>query len=119
MNQTQADVVKIVGNVTARAQADPGFRDRYVSDPRGTLAEAGLQLPPDLQFKVIVGATQFDQIPENTQQLVHLVLPVVRESVQDESLATAASASCQSTASTCFCIPSCASCASTASTKSC
>jgi hypothetical protein len=117
MSQTQTDVVKIIGNVTAKAQADPAFRDRYVSDPRGTLTEAGLQLPSELQFKVIVGDP--GQLPENTNQLVHLVVPVVRENVQDESLATAASASCQSTASTCFTVPSCASCASSASTRSC
>lgn len=120
MSQSQADVVRIIGNVTAKAQADSGYRDRYVADPNGTLEQAGLRIPPGLQFKVLVGnPTNLNDLPENTQNLVHLVVPVVGERVQDESLSTAASSSCTGTASTCFCIPSCISCASTASTNSC
>jgi hypothetical protein len=120
LSQSQADVVKIIGNVTAKAQADSSFRDQYVKNPNGTLSQAGLQIPSGLQFKVLVGnPANLNDLPENTKNLVHLIVPVVGEKVQDESLSTAASSSCTGTASTCFCIPSCISCASTASTNSC
>ena len=119
MSQSQADVVKILGNVTAKAQADANFRKQYVSNPNATLSQAGLQIPPGLQFKVLVGSPQnLADVGENTKNVVHLIVPVVGEKVQDESLA-AASSSCTGTASSCFCIPSTVSCASTASTNSC
>lgn len=119
MNQSQADVVKIISNVTAKAQADANFRNQYVNNPNATLSQAGLQIPPGLQFKVIVGNPQNLSELANTQNLIHLVVPTVGEKVQDESMSAASSSSCTSTSSTCFCIPSCISCVSTASTNSC
>jgi hypothetical protein len=119
--QSQSEVVKIINNVTAKAQADPNYRREYVSDPNATLSSAGLKIPPGLKFKVIEGLPRPDQIPDNTKNLVHLVLPIVDERIADDSssMKAAASGSCTGTASTFFTIPSCVSCASTASTNSC
>jgi len=121
LTQSQSEVVKIINNVTAKAQADPTYRAQYVSDPHGTLSSAGLKIPPGLQFKVIEGLPHPSDIPDNTKNLVHLVLPIVDERIADDSssLKAAASGSCTGTASTFFTIPSCISCASTASTNSC
>jgi len=111
--------VKIISEVTAKAQANAQFASEYISNPKKVLTDAGLQIPDELNIHVIAGSPSNSDIPNSTNTDVYLVLPQVQEEIKDESLATAASASCQSTSSTCFCIPSCASCASTASTNSC
>lgn len=118
MSQSAAEVSKIVYDITAKAQADEAFRARYLSDPAAVLAEAGLTVPSGVNVHVVEGAA--GSAPASTASDVYLLLPTVSEVVQDESLDEAGgSASCQSTASTCFTVPSCASSASTASTNSC
>ena len=52
--------------VVSRAWTDPAFRDRLTSDPKAALKEEGIQVPGDVQVKVM----------QNTPTLQHLVLPV-------------------------------------------
>ena len=51
--------------VVAKAWTDPTFKAQLLADPQATLAAAGLAIPPDVTVKVV----------ENTDKLVHLVLP--------------------------------------------
>ena len=45
--------------------ADDGFKARLIADPRIALAEHGIDLPTDLDFKIV----------ENTDDCVHITLP--------------------------------------------
>jgi hypothetical protein len=51
--------------VVARAWSDPAFKAQLLADPDAALAAAGAPVPPGVAVKVV----------ENTDQLVHLVLP--------------------------------------------
>src|SRR5215468_8527734 len=51
--------------VITKAWADPAYKARLLADPHQVLTEAGLNPPSDLKIKVV----------ENTNHLVHLVLP--------------------------------------------
>jgi hypothetical protein len=111
--------VSIINDVTAKAQANASYKEAYLSNPNQVLKDAGLEIPDGVTVHVIAGNPSNSSIPNSTSSDVYLVYPEVDESIKDESLATAAAASCQSTASSCFCLPSCLSSSSTASTNSC
>jgi len=119
MASNYSNAIGIISQVTAKAQADPGYRAHYLGNPTEALREAGMDIPNGVNVHVVTGNPDTAQIPVSTASDIYLLLPTVKEEVKDESLATAASASCQSTSSTCFTIPSCVSCASSASTNSC
>ena len=53
------------GKVVARTWTDPAFKAQLLADPLATLAAAGLSIPPGVNVKVV----------ENTDKLIHLVLP--------------------------------------------
>ena len=113
------DVLKIITKVTAKAQADPAFKAKYIADPNRVLKEAGLVIPPNVTFKVKPMSSLSPDFQIESGGVVNLVLPEVEEKVQDESLLTAAAASCDSTASTAGTVSTCVSSASSKSTKSC
>lgn len=118
--QTQEDVLRIISKVTAQAQADPSYKSAYLENPNEVLSQAGLEIPPNVTFKVQpVESISSEYQVKSDDGTVYLVLPDVEEVVQDESLATAAAASCESTASTAGTVSTCVSSASTASTNSC
>ncbi len=117
--QTQEDVLRIISKVTAQAQADQAFKAAYMSDPNLVLSQAGLDIPPNVNFKVQPVNSISSDYQFTSDGTVYLVLPEVEEVVQDESLATAAAASCQTTASTAGTVSTCVSSVSTASTNSC
>ena len=119
MASNYSNVVDIISRVTAKAQADDNYKTQYVGNPTQTLKEAGLDVPNGVRFHVITGTVSASEVPPSTASDIYLLFPTVKERVEDESLATAASASCQSTSSTCLTIPSCISSASSASTNSC
>ena len=117
--QTQEDVLRIISKVTAQAQADESFKAAYMANPNEILAQAGLHIPPNVNFKVQPVNSLSTDYQFTSDGTVYLVLPEVDEVVQDESLATAAAASCQTTASTAGTVSTCISSVSTASTNSC
>ena len=44
------------GQVVARAWCDEAFMERLLSDPRAVLAEHDLDVPPDKEVEVVLGA---------------------------------------------------------------
>ena len=55
-----------IAKAIARAWSDETFKDKLVSDPRAALAEQGVEVPEGKTINVV----------ENTDDTVHLVLPV-------------------------------------------
>jgi hypothetical protein len=56
-----------LSEVMAMACRDPGFRARLVADPAATLALVGVALPARMKVRVV----------ENSDTLIHLVLPTL------------------------------------------
>lgn len=55
-----------VAKAIARAWTDPAFKQLLLEDPRAALAETGVDVPADVNLKVV----------ENTADLHHLVVPM-------------------------------------------
>ena len=53
------------GELVVRAMRDPAERERLVTAPKEALAEAGVKLPADLEVEIL----------QNTETVIHLVLP--------------------------------------------
>ena len=117
---TERDTVPPMPNGAAMASfasacmTDPALRARIVSDPAGTFAEHGLELPEGFDVRITV----------NSDDTFHLVLPPDPNSaLEDEALNNVAGGfntlACAGTASSLGTIPSCASSGGCASTLSC
>lgn len=65
-----------MGALLARTRTDDDFRKRLLSDPAETLRTEGINLPPEVNVKVL----------ENTADLYHLVLPAKQKALADEAL---------------------------------
>jgi hypothetical protein len=65
MAMTKSDTTAYA-KVVARAWSDPAFKARLLADANAALAAAGASMPPGMTVKVV----------ENTDKLVHLVLPL-------------------------------------------
>ena len=59
------DLNKQWGQVVAKAWTDASFKKQLLADPAAALKASGLEVPRGLQVKVV----------ENTDQVLHLVLP--------------------------------------------
>jgi ribosomal protein S7 len=64
-----ADARNIIAKVVAKAWADPAFHKKLKKDPKGVLAEAGLEFPP--RAKVV--------LHENSKTTYHVVVPMKPE----------------------------------------
>ena len=72
-----ADLKQDYAKLVARAWSDPAFKAKLLSDPAAALAEAGMELPADVSVKVV----------ENTDTVVHFVLPPAPdEELNEEAL---------------------------------
>jgi len=60
------------GQIVGRAWADEDFNQRLRADPAGVLTEYDLSPPAGLRIKVLEDT---DQVPEDTDGVMHLVLP--------------------------------------------
>jgi hypothetical protein len=58
------------GQLVQRATEDAALRQRLLASPQQTLAEAGITLPAGIEIEVV----------ENTDKVIHLVLPPLVES---------------------------------------
>jgi hypothetical protein len=63
--ESRQEQAKRYGQVVARAWQDEAFKQRLLRDPRGVLQEHGVSVPAGSQVRLV----------ENTDQVVHLVLP--------------------------------------------
>ena len=76
-NQEQRqEQAKRYGQVVARAWRDEAFKQRLLSDPAGVLREEGIEVPAGQQVRLV----------ENTDQVLHLVLPQKPRDLSDEQL---------------------------------
>ncbi len=62
------------GRLMSLAVGDPGLRQRLVKSPMTVLAEAGVKLPSGITVEVF----------ENTDKIIHLVLPPLVESRESQ-----------------------------------
>ncbi len=56
---------KAYGKVVAKAWGDDDFKEKLLADPKTVLKENGVEIPQDVEFRVV----------ENTDKIVHLILP--------------------------------------------
>jgi hypothetical protein len=78
--------------VMAQAASDPVFRMRLMADPVATMKAAGMAIPDGVMVKVV----------ENTDTLVHLVLPSVgTNELTDQELDAVAGGSVKTTTAVC------------------
>jgi hypothetical protein len=83
---------RVMGQVISRAWTDEDYKARFVADPVGVMAEAGIETPAGMDFRVV----------ENTDSVVHIILPPApAEEVElsDEALEVVAGGSTAGTAS--------------------
>lgn len=87
-------------------RADPALRARAEADPRGVLAERGVEIPPAVDARIVA----------NTGEAFHLVLPPDPNAALEENVLDAVSAgavNCWGSIGTLSTVPSCAGSAST------
>jgi len=58
---------KAYGKVVAKAWGDHDFKAKLLADPKTVLKENGVAIPEDVELRVV----------ENTEEIVHLILPPV------------------------------------------
>lgn len=122
MVQSALEAQKIIAQVSATAVFDESFKSRLVSEPMTVLKEHGLELTGDMPSMKVEVLNSYDEIPADaaTGSTLFLVIPAADELSHEElSMVVGAAQSCQSTASSFCCLPSCLSSSSTASTQSC
>jgi hypothetical protein len=83
MNQEEQG--KKISQLIAKCWADEGFKQKVLADPAGTLRAEGLELPAHLSYVV----------HENTDKVVHLIIPANPTELSDEDLTDVAGGACQ------------------------
>jgi Nitrile hydratase, alpha chain len=74
MNQEEQG--KKMSQLIAKCWADEGFKRKLLADPSATLKAEGMELPAGLSYKAL----------ENTDKVVHLVIPAKPTDLSDEDL---------------------------------
>jgi len=74
MNQEEQG--KKMSQLLAKCWADDGFKQKVLADPAAALKAEGVELPAGLSFKA----------HENTDKVVHLVIPAKPTELSDEEL---------------------------------
>ena len=82
--EQQQEQARQWGQVVARAWRDEAFKQRLQADPAGVLREHGIAVPAGQQVRVV----------ENTDQVMHLVLPPKPRDLSDEQLDQVAGGVC-------------------------
>jgi hypothetical protein len=68
---------KKISQLIAKCWADEAFKQKVLADPAGTLKAEGLELPADLSYVA----------HENTEKIIHLVIPAKPSELSEEDLA--------------------------------
>jgi len=119
MSIQSAQAVKAISKVVALANTDAAFKSSLLSNPGAALSSHGLKLPAGVNVHFVEAGAS---VPKSSAADVYLQLGSLDRigdvELNEEALTkVAGGGSCVSTASTCFCIPSCLTCASTASSN--
>ena len=61
-SQVERYLPDIMGRALARVWIDPGFRDRFAADPKGTLAAYDVHLPPTIEIDFVTFGTLRPQV---------------------------------------------------------
>jgi len=77
MNQEEKG--KKMGQLIAKCWADEGFKKKLLADATATLKAAGEEVPAGLNYKAV----------ENTDKLVHIVIPPKPTELSEEELQAA------------------------------
>jgi hypothetical protein len=81
--------------MVAKAWTDPAFKSNLLTDPKAALAAAGISVPAGVALKVV----------ENTDKVIHLVLPARPNSeLSDEALDKVAGGDGWSSFTMCCCL---------------
>ena len=83
MNQEEQG--KKISQLIAKCWADEGFKQKVLADPAATLRAEGMELPADLSYVA----------HENTDKVVHLVIPAKPTDLSDEDLDHVVGGTCQ------------------------
>jgi len=76
---------KQLAQIVTRAWSDEGFKARLLREPAQVLREHGISVPDDVEIRVV----------ENTDRIVHLVLPPrPQEELTEEQLARISGGMC-------------------------
>jgi hypothetical protein len=75
---SQEEQGKNMQQLIAKAWMDEGFKKRLLAEPAAVLKEEGLEMPPGMEVRMV----------ENTDKVLHLVLPVkpASDELSDELL---------------------------------
>jgi hypothetical protein len=85
------DSARIAGQVIARVWSDDDYKRQLIANPNEVLSEAGMEIPPGLQFRIL----------ENTENLTYITLPAPpSEELSDDALEAVAGGSTAGSAST-------------------
>jgi hypothetical protein len=79
-HMNQQEQAKKISELIAKCWADEGFKQKALADPAATLRAEGLELPAGLSYVA----------HENTDKVVHLVIPAKPTDLSDEDLVTVA-----------------------------
>jgi hypothetical protein len=74
-----------ISQLIARCWADEDFKKKVLADPATTLRAEGLEVPAGLSYVA----------HENTERVVHLIIPAKPTELSDEDLAHVAGGTCQ------------------------
>lgn len=82
MNQDAQD--KKVSKLIAKSWADEGFKKKLMADPAATLKAEGVDLSPGVSYKIV----------ENTDKVVHLVIPAKPTDLSEDDLDQVSAGDC-------------------------
>jgi hypothetical protein len=83
MNQEEQG--KKISQLIAKCWVDEGFKQKVLADPAATLRAEGLELPAGVSYVA----------HENTEKVVHLIIPGKPTELSDEDLGHVAGGTCQ------------------------
>jgi len=82
------------GRIVAKAWTDEGFKSRLLSEPGAVFQEHGIDVPADIQVKVVQGT---DKVLQDTGNIRHFTLPPAPTvDLVDEDLVRRGAADCHS-----------------------
>ena len=82
--EKQNEQAKIMGKIISQCWIDEAFKQRFIAEPATVMKESGLEVPVELEFKVV----------ENTDKVNYILLPSKPDELSDEQLDTVSGGLC-------------------------